>query len=98
MAHRRAFQAGAFVFTEGDACAGFHLILDGLVRIYRLNAEGRLHTLSLLRAPSTFAHTGAKGAQAASAASGSRAVAGGNGGEGNEDGDDDETTEEEGDG
>jgi len=51
-----------------------------------------------LRAPSTFAHTGAKGAQAAPAASGSRAVAGGNGGEGNEDGDDDETTEEEGDG
>jgi CRP-like cAMP-binding protein len=54
VAHRRAFQAGAFIFSEGDTCAGFHLILDGLVRIYRLNAEGRLHTLSLLRAPSTF--------------------------------------------
>lgn len=48
------YQAGATIFAEGEACAGFHIVLDGLVRIYRMNAEGRLHTLSLLRAPSTF--------------------------------------------
>jgi CRP-like cAMP-binding protein len=53
-AHNHRYQAGAVIFNEGDACAGFHVILEGLVRIYRVNAEGRLHTLSLLRAPSTF--------------------------------------------
>jgi CRP/FNR family cyclic AMP-dependent transcriptional regulator len=53
-AHRRHYQAGAEIFNEGEDCAGFHIVVDGLVRIYRVNAEGRLHTLSLLRAPSTF--------------------------------------------
>lgn len=53
-AHRRCYQAGAEIFNEGEDCAGFHIVVDGLVRIYRVNAEGRLHTLSLLRPPSTF--------------------------------------------
>jgi CRP/FNR family transcriptional regulator len=53
-AHVHRYQAGAVIFNEGDACAGFHIVVDGLVRIYRVNAEGRLHTLSLLRTPSTF--------------------------------------------
>jgi CRP/FNR family transcriptional regulator len=53
-ARRHTFQPGSTIFTEGDACAGFHVVVDGLVRIYRVNAEGRLHTLSLLRPPATF--------------------------------------------
>lgn len=53
-AHSHSFQAGAVIFGEGEACAGFHVIVDGMVRIYRMNQEGRLHTLSLLRAGSTF--------------------------------------------
>ena len=53
-AHRRCYQAGAVIFNEGEDCAGFHIVVDGLVRIYRVNSEGRLHTLSLLRPPSTF--------------------------------------------
>lgn len=53
-AHCRQFQAGATIFAEGDGCAGFYIILDGLVRIFRMNGEGRLHTLSLLRPPATF--------------------------------------------
>lgn len=53
-AHNRIYQAGATIFSEGDTCAGFHVVLDGLVRIYRVSAEGRLHTLSLLRPVSTF--------------------------------------------
>jgi len=48
------YSAGAVIFAEGDRCAGFHVVLDGLVRLYRMNAEGRLHTLSLLRPLSTF--------------------------------------------
>jgi len=53
-AHRRQYQAGATIFVEGEECAGFHIVTDGLVRIYRVSAEGRLHTLSLLRPLSTF--------------------------------------------
>lgn len=53
-AHRHSFQAGAVIFTEGGDCAGFQVVLEGLVRIYRVNSEGRLHTLSLLRPFSTF--------------------------------------------
>jgi CRP/FNR family transcriptional regulator len=51
---QHVYQAGATIFNEGEACAGFYVVLDGLVRIYRMNAEGRLHTLSLLRPLSTF--------------------------------------------
>jgi CRP/FNR family transcriptional regulator len=53
-AHRHAFQAGATIFEERGECAGFQVVLDGLVRIYRVSSEGRLHTLSLLRPYSTF--------------------------------------------
>jgi CRP/FNR family transcriptional regulator, cyclic AMP receptor protein len=53
-ARHHTYQAGATIFNEGEACAGFQIVVDGLVRIYRMNAEGRLHTLSLLRPISTF--------------------------------------------
>lgn len=54
VAHRHSYQAGATIFVEGGECAGFHVVAEGLVRIYRVNSEGRLHTLSLLRPLSTF--------------------------------------------
>lgn len=53
-AHRHEYQAGATIFTEDGECAGFHVVLEGLVRIYRVSSEGRLHTLSLLRPHLTF--------------------------------------------
>lgn len=53
-AHTHTYQAGSVIFNEGMECAGFHIVVDGLVRIYRVNPEGRLHTLSLLRPVSTF--------------------------------------------
>lgn len=53
-AHVHHYQAGASIFGEGETCAGFHIVLDGLVRIFRVNAEGRLHTLSLLRPVTAF--------------------------------------------
>ena len=53
-AHRHVYQAGATIFSEGQACAGFHVVAEGLVRIYRISPEGRLHTLSLLRPPASF--------------------------------------------
>lgn len=53
-ARPHTFQPGAAIFDEGDVCAGLYIIREGMVRLYRVNAEGRLHTLSLLRPPSTF--------------------------------------------
>jgi len=53
-AHHHEYQAGAMIFYEDEACAGFHIVEKGLVRIYRISNEGRLHTLSLLRPVSTF--------------------------------------------
>ena len=53
-AHSHEYQAGATIFNEGEACTGFHVIVDGLVRIYRISPEGRMHTLSLLRPVASF--------------------------------------------
>ena len=58
-AHSHDYQAGATIFTEGAPCAGFHIVIDGLVRIYRISPEGRLHTLSLLRPLASFNEVGA---------------------------------------
>jgi CRP/FNR family cyclic AMP-dependent transcriptional regulator len=58
-AHRHQYQAGAMIFHEGTQSAGFHIITEGLVRIYRIGQEGRLHTLSLLRPISTYNQTSA---------------------------------------
>lgn len=52
--HQHQYQAGANIFTEGEACAGFHIVTGGMVRIYRISPEGRMHTLSLLRPVATF--------------------------------------------
>lgn len=52
--HPHTFQAGAEIFCEGAACAGLHIVTEGLVRIFRISPEGRMHTLSLLRPPATF--------------------------------------------
>lgn len=52
--HSHIYQAGATIFSEGSACAGFHIVVDGLVRIFRISSEGRLHTLSLLRPVAPF--------------------------------------------
>lgn len=52
--HVHSYQAGANIIAEGTRCAGFHIVTEGLVRIYRISPEGRLHTLSLLRPIATF--------------------------------------------
>ena len=53
-AHQHEYQAGAMIFHENEPCAGFQIIVKGMVRIFRISNEGRLHTLSLLRPLSTF--------------------------------------------
>jgi CRP-like cAMP-binding protein len=53
-AHSHFYQAGAVIFRENESCAGFHVVDEGLVRIYRISPEGRMHTLSLLRPTASF--------------------------------------------
>ena len=53
-AHLKRYPAGALIFGEGEGCGGLHILLDGMVRLYRVNQEGRLHTLSLLRPIAVF--------------------------------------------
>jgi CRP-like cAMP-binding protein len=53
-AHKHVYQAGETIFAEGQVCSGFHVVTEGMVRIYRISPEGRMHTLSLLRPLATF--------------------------------------------
>jgi len=53
-AHRHVYQAGAAIFVEGAPCGGLHVVVEGLVKLYRLSPEGRPHTLSLLKPLATF--------------------------------------------
>ena len=53
-AHRHAYQPGATIFEEGTKSAGLHVVIEGMVRIYRISPEGRMHTLSLLTPLATF--------------------------------------------
>ncbi len=41
----KRYPRGATVFSEGDPSEGFHIILDGKVRIFKISAEGKEQTL-----------------------------------------------------
>jgi CRP/FNR family transcriptional regulator len=53
-ARPHVYEPGTMIFHEGDRCAGFFILVEGMVRLYRVNSEGRLHTLSLLKPLATF--------------------------------------------
>lgn len=53
-AHYRTYMAGASIFVENAPCSGLYVVAEGMVKIYRISPEGRLHTLSLLKPPATF--------------------------------------------
>ena len=44
----RRCDPGQVVFFEEDACAGLHLLVSGLARIYRMSLEGREQVLAVL--------------------------------------------------
>ena len=41
----RHFTKGASVFFEGDDCNGFYLVIDGMIKIFKLSPEGKEQTL-----------------------------------------------------
>ena len=47
LAVRRKFSAGAQVFAEGDPPNGFHVVLDGRIRIYKLGLDGKEQILHI---------------------------------------------------
>lgn len=52
----RKLDAGQLLFTEGDPCTGFFVVLDGQVRLYRSSPKiGGESTLSVVRAGFSFA-------------------------------------------
>jgi CRP/FNR family transcriptional regulator, dissimilatory nitrate respiration regulator len=55
MARRVAFPAGTLVFKQGDPCPGIYCVGSGAVRIYRIGAGGKEHTLHLAGPGQTFA-------------------------------------------
>lgn len=45
----RAFEAGQSLFHEGEEAAGFHVVVEGQVKVSRYGADGREQVLHVLR-------------------------------------------------
>ncbi len=48
-------KAGQQIIREGDPCEGFFVVLQGLVRVYKIAPDGRERTLHIVRPPHSFA-------------------------------------------
>jgi len=55
IARKVAFPAGTLVFKQDDPCPGIFCVGSGAVRIYRIGAGGKEHTLHLAGPRQTFA-------------------------------------------
>ena len=55
MAKKLTFRTGTLIFRQGDACPGIFCVGNGNVRIYRMGAAGKEHTLHMAGPGQTFA-------------------------------------------
>jgi CRP/FNR family transcriptional regulator, dissimilatory nitrate respiration regulator len=55
MARKVAFPAGTLVFRQNDPCPGIYCVGTGMVRIFRIGAGGKEHTLHMAGPEQTFA-------------------------------------------
>ncbi|MDT8441509.1 MAG: Crp/Fnr family transcriptional regulator [Desulfuromonadales bacterium] len=51
----REHPRGDLLFSEGERAAGFYVVIDGKVKIYKLSAEGKERILHIVAAGGTFA-------------------------------------------
>ncbi|MGB7346348.1 MAG: Crp/Fnr family transcriptional regulator [Pirellulaceae bacterium] len=57
----RGFQPGEHVFSQDDECPGLFIVDQGLIRVFRLGAQGQQHVLHLCGPGQTFAEVAAFG-------------------------------------
>lgn len=51
----RTYARGSFIFFEGDPGEGFHFVISGKVKIVKMAADGREHTIKILHPGDVFA-------------------------------------------
>ncbi len=51
----RAYSASELLFSEGEPCAGLHIVASGRVRIFKISPNGREHVLAIEGAGSSIA-------------------------------------------
>src|SRR5690242_18544572 len=55
MCHRRELMRGEMLFSAGEPASGMFVILDGEIRAYRVNPQGREQTIHIEHAGATLA-------------------------------------------
>jgi CRP/FNR family transcriptional regulator, dissimilatory nitrate respiration regulator len=59
ISEERSFRNGATIFDEGDNAAGFYVLLEGQVKIFKVGGDGREQILRIVHAGETFAEAAA---------------------------------------
>ncbi|HEU4616981.1 MAG TPA: Crp/Fnr family transcriptional regulator [Gammaproteobacteria bacterium] len=55
--HVRSFAAGRRLFSQGDAASEFFLLLEGMVKLYRVSAEGQEKIMRMIAPGMSFAES-----------------------------------------
>lgn len=58
MTYRRAFPRRSHIFIEGEEQTGVYFIIEGLVKVYKMDQQGSEHIISILQKGDMFPHIG----------------------------------------
>jgi CRP/FNR family transcriptional regulator len=59
IARTREVENGEFLFAAGDKASGFYVLLEGMVKLYKVSADGKEYILRVVRGGETFAEAAA---------------------------------------